>query len=658
MSQRMSALLSRQAHQDFVGREAELEALGAVLGDEGPHVVHVHGIAGIGKTTLLERFATYARATGASVIRLDCRSIEPTASGLFQALGDAIGGLGQDVESLAARLETLGPVVILALDTYEVFRLLDTWLRREFVPLLPGNLRLLLFGREPPSAAWQAMPGWGQLLTAVPMTPLDEAQAGELLAALGVGDKQAGLIARSTHGHPLALKLAATAVHEEEAGHWLREAPLQHALDELTRLFLADVDDAVTRRILEGASVTRRVTVSVLRALFPDLAAQDAFERLRRLPFVDLASDGLIIHDVVRNAIDRSLHASDPSRHLAYRRAAWRQLIDEAGSAASDDLWRYTADMLYLIENPVVREAFFPSGTPPLTVEQARPRDSKAMAAIIHAHEGEQAARRLLQWWQRLPQSFSVVRDRQGRVTGLYCTLHSDRVEPAWLLDDPVTAGWQTHLRQNPMAPGEIALFCRRWLSLEEGDSPSDVQGAVWLDLKRTYLELRPRLRRVYLTALDLAAYAPVAGRLGFEGLTETAVTLDGRHYPSAVLDFGPGSVDGWLAGLAAAELGMQGPSQLLDLEARELVLEEDRVSLTPLEFGVMRHLLERRDKAVSRAELLCDVWGTRYEGGSNVVDAVVRGLRRKLGKQTTSIETVTGVGYRLRSGPSHDVPR
>lgn len=658
MVQRMSERLANQAQQAFVGRHSELDALRAVLEARGPCVVHVHGLAGIGKTTLLERFACEARASGAVMIRLDCRSIEPTAAGLLQALGAAIGGVGQDIETLTARLEALGPVVILALDTYEVFRLLDTWLRREFVPLLPGNLRLLLFGREPPSAAWQAMPGWGQLLTAVAMTPLDEAQAGEILAGLGVGGKQAWLIARSTHGHPLALKLAATAVREEGAGHWLREAPLEHALDELTRLFLADVEDAVTRRILEGASVTRRVTVSLLGVLFPTLAPQDAFERLRRLPFVDLASDGLIIHDVVRESIDRSLHASDPCRHLAYRRAAWRQLIDEAGSAASDDLWRYTADMLYLIENPVVREAFFPSGTPPLTVEQARPRDGEAMAAIIHAHEGEQATEQLLQWWRRLPQGFSVVRDRQGRVAGLYCTLRSDRVEPAWLLDDPVTAAWQAHLGQEPLASGEIALFCRRWLSLDEGDSPSDVQATVWLDLKRTYLELRPRLRRVYLTALDLAAYAPVAGRLGFEGLTEPAATLDDRPYPSAVLDFGPGSVDGWLAGLAAAELGVHGPSRLLDLEARELVLEKGRVSLTPLEFGVMRHLLERRDKAVSRSELLRDVWGTRYEGGSNVVDAVVRGLRRKLGKQTTSIETITGVGYRLRSGPSHDAPR
>lgn len=650
MSQRMSDLLAAQAHRNFVGREDEIAALLSVLAPDGPRVLHVHGIAGIGKTALLDHFAAAARTRGATVIRLDCRNVEPTESGLLQALGEAIGGVYPDVEALSGRLGTIGPTVVLAFDTYEVFRLLDTWLRQVFVPALPANVRVLFFGRQRPLAAWQATPGWGWLLRSVPVKPLSEPEAAELLSALGVRSEAATMIAHATHGHPLALKLAAAAVREEPPGQWLPRAPLQHALEELTRIFLEDVGDATTRRVLEGAAITRRTTVSLLRALFPELAPQDAYERLRKLPFVDTTSDGLIIHDAVREAIARSLHASDPSCHLAYRRSAWRQLRGEAESAASGDLWRYTADMLYLIENPVVREAFFPSGTPRLSVELARPDDAGALTAIIQAHEGEEAAAILLQWWRRLPQAFSVVRGPDGEVTGLCCKLRSDQVEPGWLLEDPVTREWFRHLRDRPMARGELALFCRRWLSRQDGDSPSEAQAATWLDLKRTYMELRPELRRVYLTARDLPAYTPVAQRLGFEVLSGREVTLDGNVYPSAVLDFGPASVDGWLAQLAATELGVQNEPDLLDPEARELLLDHGRVALTPLEFGVMQHLQARQGKAVSRSELLRDVWSTRYEGGSNVVDAVVRTLRRKLGEQSGRIETVSGLGYRLRS--------
>jgi DNA-binding response OmpR family regulator len=51
----------------------------------------------------------------------------------------------------------------------------------------------------------------------------------------------------------------------------------------------------------------------------------------------------------------------------------------------------------------------------------------------------------------------------------------------------------------------------------------------------------------------------------------------------------------------------------------------------------------------VARPELLAEVWGTEFTGGSNVVDAVVRSLRHKLGAAAPVVETVRGSGYRLR---------
>ena len=649
MWQWTSDLTTNRAYQGFVGRTNELDTLRGVLATAGPRVAHVYGITGIGKTALLDILAAEAEDAGASVIRLDCRHIEPTEPGFLHALGVAIGDGGSGVDTLVERLGLLSPTVLLALDTYEVFRLLDTWLRQVFVPLLPDNVRIVFFSRQRPLDVWFSAPGWGRLVQSVPVQPLSPTEAQVLLNLHGIQEEDAVSLIRAAHGHPLALKLAVTASRENHARSWPQETVLQHAVDELSRMFLADVEDSASRHVLEGVVVLRRVTVSLLQALFPELDPQDAYERLRRLPFVDGMHDGLIIHEAVRDPLARSLHASDPSRYLDYRRSAWRQLVSESQSAASDDLWRYTADMLYLIENPVVREAFFPIVTALHTVEAAQPHDDNALTGIVRAHDGSKASELLLQWWRRMPQAFSIVRGATGDVEGLYCKLRSDQVEPSWLLNDPVTAQWYSHLEQSPMRSGEVALFCRRWLSLHGGDSPSEVQAAIWLDLKRSYMELRPRLRRVYLTATDLGAYQQVAQRLGFEVLAGCEVELDDLCYPSAVLDFGPGSVDGWLAELAAAELGIKCVPALLDVEARQLVLVEGRVALTPLEFGVMRYLVEHQGKAVSRRELLQHVWGTRYQGGSNVVDAVVRTLRRKLGSQSARVETLTGVGYRLR---------
>jgi len=650
MERRIADLLAHQAGLNFVGRATELAALRALLAPDGPRVVHLFGIAGIGKSTLLEVFNGEAQAAGARVLRLDCRAVEPTESAFLAELAARLGTAPAPLGRIAAHLGELGRPVVLALDTCEVFRLMDTWLRQTFVPALPDNVRVLLCGRERPLAAWHTAPGWHELFRTVALGPLGEDDAADLLRRFGVTPEAAARIARGAHGHPLALRLAASA-YGERPGLALAEGPLEHALDELTRMFLADVADPVTRQVLEAGAVVRRATVSLLNALLPALAPEDAFERLRRLPFVASGGDGLVVHDVVRDAVARSLRARDPGAYLEYQRAAWRRLCAESATAGRSDLWRYTADMLFLIANPVIREAFFPSGTQRLAVEPATGEDAAAVRAIVERHEGAAAAGHLLSWWEHLPQAFSVVRNRDGQAIGLCCRFEPARVPPAALARDPITAAWCCHLRRAPMPAGATALFCRRWLAREQGEAPSEAQAAAWLDLKRSYMELRPALRRVYLTVRDLLPYAAAAERLGFTVLADAAVDLDGHSYHSAMLDFGPSSVDGWLAGLAADELGIRSAPSLLDAEARELVLGAQRVALTPLEFGVIAHLARREGKAVSRSELLCEVWGTRYEGGSNVVDAIVHSLRHKLGERADCVETVTGVGYRLRQG-------
>ena len=77
-------------------------------------------------------------------------------------------------------------------------------------------------------------------------------------------------------------------------------------------------------------------------------------------------------------------------------------------------------------------------------------------------------------------------------------------------------------------------------------------------------------------------------------------------------------------------------------------MLDGRRVDLTRLEFDVLDCLYRRQPKVVARSALLRDVWGYTHVG-SNVVDTIVRSLRRKLGERESMIETVRGHGYRLR---------
>jgi len=109
--QKLGDILSERALAHFAGREREVGTLLGLFGKGGPLVVHVHGVAGIGKSSLLEAFAGRARAQGIRVVRIDCRTVEPTARGLLTELSDALGESLASVEDVAQRLSSFGETV-------------------------------------------------------------------------------------------------------------------------------------------------------------------------------------------------------------------------------------------------------------------------------------------------------------------------------------------------------------------------------------------------------------------------------------------------------------------------------------------------------------------------------------------------------------------
>jgi DNA-binding response OmpR family regulator len=78
----------------------------------------------------------------------------------------------------------------------------------------------------------------------------------------------------------------------------------------------------------------------------------------------------------------------------------------------------------------------------------------------------------------------------------------------------------------------------------------------------------------------------------------------------------------------------------------------EDEVELTAREMDVLAFLLSRGGDAVSKTQLIDNVWGEDFTGDPNIVEVYVGRLRRKLrdADGTEPIETVRGVGYRMRA--------
>ncbi|MCK5763840.1 MAG: response regulator transcription factor [Clostridiales bacterium] len=86
----------------------------------------------------------------------------------------------------------------------------------------------------------------------------------------------------------------------------------------------------------------------------------------------------------------------------------------------------------------------------------------------------------------------------------------------------------------------------------------------------------------------------------------------------------------------------------IIDLEKYEVLKDGKIISLSLKEFEVLKLLLENRGKAMTRDQLLDEVWGYDYYGETRTVDVHIRHLRSKLDtdKENSIIHTVRGIGY------------
>ncbi len=90
-----------------------------------------------------------------------------------------------------------------------------------------------------------------------------------------------------------------------------------------------------------------------------------------------------------------------------------------------------------------------------------------------------------------------------------------------------------------------------------------------------------------------------------------------------------------------------------LDPATREVRRGDLPVPLTPKEFALLEYFMRHAGEVLTRTQILEHVWDFAFDGDSNVIEVYVRYLREKVdrpfGRQ--SLETVRGVGYRLRDG-------
>ena len=95
------------------------------------------------------------------------------------------------------------------------------------------------------------------------------------------------------------------------------------------------------------------------------------------------------------------------------------------------------------------------------------------------------------------------------------------------------------------------------------------------------------------------------------------------------------------------------------DPEAREVSRAGEVIRLTAREGALFELLLRRRGRVVPRSEIQARIWEDAYDLSTNIIDVYINALRKKIdaGEHEKIIQTVRGVGYRVREPGSSETP-
>lgn len=515
----------------FVGRQAEIALFrAALLADEPPFaVLHLHGLGGVGKTTLLREYARIAAEAGRAVVRLDGRDVESSPAGFLRAFRRA---LGLDEDGTVGALPAWPGDGVLLVDTYETLADLDRWLRETFVPQLPARSVVVLAGRNAPTPAWRTDLDWAELTAIVPLHNLRPEESQTYLATRGIPAERHAAALAFTHGHPLALALVADALARGEDPGSFDPASEPEVVRILLERLVRDVPDARHRRALEACVLARVTTERMLAEALPSDNARELFEWLRQLTFVEQGPYGLFPHDLAREVLEADARWRDPDAYQRLGRRIYLYLRGRIAQSTGLERQRLQLEALYVIRYTPANDGFFDlNAVDGVYAEPATDADAAAIIAMVRAHEGEESAAFAAHWLARQPQAFLVFRTDDGACFGFMAHLALHLASPEDIAADPAaTAALAFAQHYGQPAPGEEVMYLRFWMHREAYQAVTAAINLTAMNIV-THVMTRPRMAWNFVAMANPEFWLPHFSGLNWPRSTEADYTVGGHTY-------------------------------------------------------------------------------------------------------------------------------
>src|SRR3954447_12322929 len=391
---RLGDVLDEARRRTFVGRDDELSRFAEALSGSSPRRVFlVHGVGGIGKSTLLGEFRARALAAGRPAVLLDGREVDPSPEAVRAALAHATAVPEQRLGEL--------PGLTVLLDHYENLTPVDPWVRSELLPGLPADGIAVLAGRQAPDPAWRRLPGWRELGAELRLDCWTEIESAEFLSRSGAAPEARPPLVSLSRGHPLALALLADAAAGGVLPRELADAP--DLVSTLLEGVVSSVPGEAQAAGLATCTVAWATTEDLLAETVGD-AAPAVWDWLARQPYVTCGPRGLVLHDLARDVLTAELERRSPDRQRQLHRAVHDRVVAEIRTGSGPEREHAAQQLLYLHRrSPLTSAIWTLRSRGSAAVQPGTPEDHPQVVALVERIQGPANADLIRRWLAELP---------------------------------------------------------------------------------------------------------------------------------------------------------------------------------------------------------------------------------------------------------------